>query len=192
LGPALSSGDFDFKSFTADASQSLSPPNTSIFTALDKGYDAVLSQLLERGVPVDLRDPTGLTLLCRAVGLKAADNMVSLLLRKGAQINATCGNTTDSHSTALDFAVSSDNAKAVGALIEAAIAKQVPLDLHNALMVAANSGYEDVVRQLLRTNVEVDVPVTAITKDCHVLALLVNHIRDPILRAANSKNSYCH
>lgn len=153
------------------------------------GDAPVLAIAFDKGVPVDLRDAEGDTLLCVASAGGANQKEIEWLLKKGADLNGDCGKEDSTKETPLEIASRTGNLEVTAILIKTAIEKGLPLALKAALKNAVVMDHEQVVREILRTNIEVDsLTVQQAAGKCRIFFLLAPRIKDPLDRALTIKH----
>jgi ankyrin repeat protein len=110
-----------------------------------------VTKLLDAGVPVDIRGDQGVTaLLCAAKD--GSEDVVALLIERGADLNSTGDSDGPFHQTPLCLAANSGHQNVVSMVLEAgADPALTDRDGFTPLMCAASMGRRDIVAKLLHS-----------------------------------------
>lgn len=118
---------------------------TALIAALNHAHTACARVLLERGADVNLPDPAGWTPLIHAVYFGADEELINLLLDRGARINAQ----NDRGVTALYLAAGTGREEQVRLLLQrGADPGLTTRSGYTALRIAQQKGLSEVVRLL--------------------------------------------
>jgi serine/threonine-protein phosphatase 6 regulatory ankyrin repeat subunit B len=135
-----------------DAGVSMDP--SPLFWAIDSSSTAsekseapkIMEMLIDAGADVNARDQSGFTPLIYAACRRGTNRLIDILLRSGAEINATV---EISGFTALAFAVVMEQTETVRMLIKADADLELPDNSGNTpLMKAKSKGFEEIEKLL--------------------------------------------